>query len=242
MAKIPKSVRLKWPVGPHYLRWVDGKGVHAWARYKVKSADWYLGALQITARAAGDLDRYAGVELALDGVLGALCAAVDAAGCALLDAVAHASGGPATEWSHLGASEWDGALDIARGAGLSLECERAVLEAVEGTGSRNPEGWLAQLRMLRDRAVRHNVLVRRFSVGGEPPGRFVDVPGLGPRRPVEYLKSTRNRVGELVELLLRDVDALAGAAPPAADEDGSRRLGPRPLPDLSARAHVLRRY
>ncbi|MDA8290613.1 MAG: hypothetical protein M0Z33_02880 [Actinomycetota bacterium] len=242
MGKIPKSVRLKWPVGPHYLRWVDGRGAHAWARYKVKSADWYLGALQITARAAGDLDRYVGIELALDGVLTAMCAAVDAAGCALLDAVVRAAGRPESDASYLDVGEWDGALEIARGAGISLASEHAILDALEGSGSRSPQGWLAQVRLLRDRAVRHNVLVRRFSVSGEPPGRFVDVPGLGPRRPIDHLKSTRRKVHELVELLLRDVDTLAGAVPPDSDEGGPRRIGPRPLPDLSARARVLRTF
>jgi len=242
VAKIQKSVRLKWPVGPHYLRWVDGKGAHAWARFKVKSADWYLGALQITARVAGDVDRYAGVELAIDGTLSSLCAAADAAGCAVLDAVERAAGVPEDERGQLAVDDWGAALEIARAAGISLACERAVAAALEGSGARAPEGWLAQLRLLRDRAVRHNVLVRRFSVGGEPPGRFVDVPGLGARRPIEYLKSARTKVAELVELLLSDVDALAHVVPPETGHDGPRRLGPRPLPDLAARAQVLRRY
>jgi len=241
VAKIPKSVRLKWPVGPHYLRWVDGKGVHAWARYKVKSADWYLGALQIAAHVAGDVDRYVGIELALDGVLASLCAAADAAGAALLDAVERAVALPEAERGTSSLAAWDRCLDIARGAGLELACERAVIDALDGGTSRSPTGWLAQLRLLRDRAVRHNVLVRRFSIGGEPPGRFIDVPGLGARRPVEYLKSARRHVAELVEVLLADVDALSDLAPPESRDDGSRRIGPRPLPDLSARARVVRR-
>jgi hypothetical protein len=238
--KVPDSVALTWPVGPHYLRWVDGKGVHAWARYKIKSANWYRAALVIAVEEAGDLDRYVGVQMALDGALGSLCAAVDAAGWGLLEAVERVGRVADSDRASHERGNWESAFELARGATVALSCESVVVEALAGSGSLSPEGWLAQLRMVRDQAVRHNVLMRRFSVDQSRPGRFIEVPGLGQRRPVEYLKSVRKQVGVLVELLLDDIDMLVEPRALAAEAERAGSSRPRQLPDLSARAGMDR--
>jgi hypothetical protein len=245
MAQVPKSVAVTWPVGPHYLRWVEGKGVHAWARYKLKSANWYRAVLAVAVQEAGDLDRYVGIQMALDGVLTSLCAAVDAAGWGLFAAVeliaSAPEGGVAEDDDEADVpGDWESVFDLARDRQVALASEAAVIAALEGSGSRSPAGWLAQLRQLRDQAVQHNVLVRRLNVGEELPGRVVDVPGLGPKGPVEYLKSARTEAHELVEALLADIDGLAEQGSSEPDAGSPRRSGPRALPDLSARAGVVR--
>lgn len=239
MAKIPKSIPLKWPVGPHYLRWVDGKGVHAWARYKLRCADWYLAALIATAREAGDLDRYVGVEMALDGALTALCAAVDAAGFGLLDAVLRYARVPDSEIADTVERGWGSLLDVASSADIALDCNDRLVAALAGDGGRGASGWFAQLRQLRDATVRHNVLLRKFSVSGEQPGRFIDVPGLGAQRPVEYLRSVTTSAQDLVEALLAEIDLVERAALRSSRVEPRRGSALRPLPDLSARARVV---
>lgn len=243
MPKVPKSVPLTWPVGPHYLRWVDGKGVHAWARYKLKSADWYRAALVVAVQEAGEIDRYVGIQMALDGVLTALCAAVDAAGSGLYDAVERRLRDEDTDVDIAteGLDGWETAFMLSRRGALVLGSERATAEALAGSDSPSPAGWLAQLRQVRDRAVQHNILVRRLSPGDDLQGRYVDVPGLGARPPVEYLRSARKKTDRLVEAILADVDSLdeQRAAALETDLDPGRRPGPRALPDLSARARMI---
>jgi hypothetical protein len=236
--KIPKSVRLKWPVGPHYLRWVDGKGVFAWSRFKMKSADWYLKALEAAAREAGDLDRYVGIEMALDGVLASLCAAVDTAGWGLFETLTSLEITDDDGDNLLTGDDWRVVFGRARAAGVVLPSEFATLEALEGSGTKEPGGWLAQLRLLRDQAVLHNVLVRRFDVDGNHSGRLIDVPGLGPSPTVEYLISTRNATSRLVEFLLADVYAAPKLFISHDSGKNVRRGAPRALTDLSGRAGV----
>jgi hypothetical protein len=238
VANIPKSVRRKWPVGPHYVRWVDGKGVHAWARFKVKSADWYIRTLEITAREAGDVDRYVGIEMALDGALSSLCGAVDAAGWGLLELVETLEvRDDLGDHSQIG-GDWRGVFTLARASGIVLSSEFAALDALKGSGSNDPTGWLAQLRLLRDAAVRHNELVRQFDVDGKQSGRLIDVPGRGPSPTIEYLKAMRKRTNGLVELILADITDASKRTGSSGDGNVDRRDGPRPLPELSDRAGV----
>lgn len=238
MPKIPKSVRVKWPVGPHYVRWVDGNGINAWARFKIKSADWYLDTLVIVGREAGNLDRYAGIEMALDGVLSSLCAAVDAAGWGLLDAFTRSVKTSETGRGAVVTKGWESVFGLARAMRITLPSEVAVSKALAGMDSDAPEGWYAQLLQLRERAVQHNVLVRRFNVGDKS-GRFVDVPGLGPCRPIKYLKQVRKDANKLVKVLLADIDALPKLLAPKSKAKRKNHPGRRPLPDLMARAHVV---
>ena len=236
---VPRSIRLKWPVGPHYLRWVEGKKVHAWARYKLRSADWYLAALVATVGEAGDLDRFVGIEMALDGTLSSLCAAVDAAGFGLLEVLAQMLD-PDVPAGSAAPGSWAEVFSIARSASVELACEKLALAALAGSGTSSPAGWLAQLQALRDLAVRHNLLARRLTLGAEPPGRYVEVPGLGPSRPIEYLEAVRCKVAGLVEALLAGIDEIERFRPLAPEARHPPPLAPRPLPDLSARAGLTR--
>lgn len=227
-----------WPLGPHYLRWVTGKGADAWARYKLKSADWYLKALESAEHEVG-LDRHVGVLMAIDGVLSSLCAGVDAAGHALLDEVEHlagTSGRPLHPVPPPVPEDWTGVLALAERVGAELGSARAIAKALGGDEPEEPDGWLSQLRRLQRLAVRRNVLLRRPSVEGGSRSRLLDVPGLGQRPVTRYLETTCRRADGLVEALLADVESLA---------DERLRLTPRPsggestLPDLAKRADVL---
>jgi len=56
----------------------DAPTIRAWVRYKLRSAEWYIQALELVGEEVG-FDRYVGVEMALDGALASLCGAFDAA-------------------------------------------------------------------------------------------------------------------------------------------------------------------
>ncbi len=220
-----------WPLGPHYLRWVEGKGVAAWARFKLRSADWYLEALEVAEREVG-LDRFVGVEMAIDGVLSSLCAGVEAAAHALRSETEHLAGpsAPRPPWAVEGG--WTLLVELAEGTGTALGSARALERAVRGDHDET-EGWLAELYRLRALAVQRNVLVRRPNVDGAARSRLLDVPGLGQRPVVRYLRKARRRAESLVEVLLAEVDALAHERPRPLTRPASLRGG---LPDLSARA------
>ena len=238
MPKKPKSVRVKWPVGPHYVKWTGGKRAHAWANYKIKSADWFIETLRMTARNAGSFDRYAGIEMAVDGALSSLCAAVDAAGSELFVAYVRQAEISQTGLDSVAVENWESIFSVARAIGVALPSEKRLTKALLGSGSRAPEGWYAQLRQLHAQAVQHNVLVRRFSVTNKP-GRFIEVPGRGPCRPDKYLRSVRKDVAKLVKALLADTDALPKLLPAKSRAQRHANGRSRPLPDLLVRAHVL---
>ncbi len=223
-----------WPLGPHYLRWVEGKGADAWARFKLRSADWYLEALEFAEREVG-LDRFVGVEMAIDGVLSSLCAGVDAAAQALLEEVERFAGPSPLRTHRPAADDWTVLVALAEGAGIELASARPVVLAVRGSEDET-EGWLTQLQRLRTLAVRRNVLVRRPNVDGAARSRLLEVPGLGQRPVVRYLHATRRRADGLVEALLADVDSLARERQRPGPRAGAGRL---PLPDLAARADLL---
>lgn len=222
-----------WPIGPHYLRWVEGKGGDAWARFKLKAADWYLSALE-SAEAEVGLDRYVGVEMAIDGVLACVLAGVDAAGHALFDEVERFAG-PSRRDGEV--PDWSAALAIAEEAGIELACRRAVEKALRGDETGERDGWLTELRRLQRLAVRRNVLVRRPSVDGSSRNRLLDVPGVGQRPVLRHLSRARQRSEALVEAILADVESLGEER-----LRPGRRQGPgvpRALPDLAARADVV---
>src|SRR5438552_3982939 len=83
-----------WPIGENYLTsYPNGtKSRRTWAEYKLTSARWYVEALEQIYLVTADLDRFVGVEMALDGYLGAISSAFDAAVGGLIDAIeAHRS-------------------------------------------------------------------------------------------------------------------------------------------------------
>jgi len=230
------SPSLEWPIGPHYLRWVEGKGADAWARYKLRAADWYLEALRTIERDVGHLDRYVGVEMAIDGVLASLCAGIDVAGFALLEEVERlVDPGPTARST--APDRWLGAIGLARGAGVELDSAGPLGKALGVVGGEEPNGWLTQLRELHMVSLRRNLLVRRPSVDGRTGSRVLDVPGLGQRPVVRYLAKAGRRSANLVEAILCDVDRLGGERL-RSDQLLSPPHG-RSLPDLAARADLI---
>ena len=223
-----------WPLGPHYLRWVEGKGVDAWARFKLRAAEWYVEALEVAQREVG-LDRFVGVEMAIDGALSSLCAGVDAAGHALVEEVERFAGDVPLRSHRPAGGDWTVLVGLAEGVGIELGSARAIDRAVRGD-EEDPEGWLPQLQRLRELAVRRNVLVRCPNVDGSGRDRLLDVPGLGQRPVVRYLRKAGRRADGLVEALLADVDSLARERLRPSRRPGVRRQA---LPDLAKRADVL---
>lgn len=223
-----------WPMEPHYLRWVEGKGADAWARLKLKASGWYLEVLEAAERDGG-LDRYVGVEMAIDGVLASLCAGIDAAGYALLDEIERFAGPTPGRRAAVG-EDWPEALGIAESLGVDLPSAVALGRALRPAGMAEPEGWLSQLRRLHRLVIRRNVLVRRPSVDGTERGRLLDVPSAGPRPVVRHLTQARRRAETLVEQLLADVEHLQHRHHVPAN---SAAGGARALRDLSERADVL---
>lgn len=223
-----------WPLGPHYLRSVEGKGAAAWARFKLHAADWYLEALEDAERKVG-LDRFVGVEMAIDGVLASLCAGVDAAAEALVDEIERLVGPTAARAHRRASGDWTVLVAVAQAANFALGSARALEHAVrrdeEGTS-----GWLTELQRLQSLTLRRNVLVRRPNVAGADRSRLLDVPGLGPRPVLRYLQKARRRTDGLVEILLTDLDDLTDEAQKRRSRSGPPRAG---LPDLSARAGLL---
>jgi hypothetical protein len=222
-----------WPLGPHYLRWVEGRGVHAWARFKLKSADWYLGVLEAAEREGG-LDRYVGVEMAIDGALASLVASIDAAGHGLARELDGCLGPGVVDPQRC---VWEQAVALANERSIDLGCERELARALGADASVEGAGWLVELRQLKDAAVRHNVLVRPRSLEGHVRGRLLDVPAVGPRPVLAYLSCARRHADGLVEALLGDLAALAGQRHARAREPRAQQN--QVLPDLSARAAVV---
>jgi len=236
VGQFPKAIKVKWPVGPHYSRWVKSKGNHSWVYYKLKTANWFLKTLRKTVRRAGKVDRYAGVEMAMDGVLNALCAAFDAAVSLLARALETANGMPELSRTPTESLGWDHAATLAAAAGVRLDSAADVAAALAGSGAPEPTGWLAQLQRLRDLSARENRLVPHWNLGDDP-GQFVDVPGLGLQEPLPYLGAARDQMEALVTRVLTDVDAISTSGRP---RDGGRsKSQARPLPDLSARARLV---
>jgi len=207
-------VTVDWPVGPYYTTWVSAEGVAAWVRYKVRSAEWYVETLEAVSERVPVLDRYVGVEMALDGALAALCGAFDAALGGLIQAAESGHGltpSPAYRYS------WKlcrGLLDQSRAAGERIG---ALIDAIDaahaGHVDSQPTGWLAILQRLRNTAVHNNTLARhhQVSIGGSNPGSNCDliVPGVdGGLSPVPYLRGACRRVGQLCEDMISAGDLL----------------------------------
>jgi hypothetical protein len=238
VAEIPKSVKVKWPVGPHYTKWVKGKSPHSWVEYKLKSADWFLTTLVQTTAEVGRMDRNAGVEMAIDGALTGLCAAVDTAVSLLVRALEDANGIEEGDRFPVQHATYARAVDLAGSAALKISSQKKFTEAMVGADSADPEGWLAQLQTIRQLTAVENRLVPHWDLGHGNPRVFIDVPGLGLQEPTAYLKSSRDAVHTLVGALLDDVDAVTAKGRQVRQR---RRAGmpARPLPDLSSRAHLV---
>src|SRR5712691_7922498 len=70
-----------WPLGHHYsaITSPGGRPEAQWVAFKLAAAGWYLETLGCLFAETKDLDRFVGVEMALDGFLTAVSSAFDAA-------------------------------------------------------------------------------------------------------------------------------------------------------------------
>ncbi len=231
-----KGIRVRWPDGPRFEGRAKTKKSHRWVTYKLDAADWYLSTLRRLADDRGDLDRLVGVEMAIDGAIQALCSAFEAAVYVLTFALEKAADTPKdrrtparhTTWTHLAAE--------ATMLNFPLASASRVTSALAGEHSDSPQGWLAQLLILRHQLARHDLLARHWSVGRTDPATCINVPGAGPRPPIEYLTATRDLMEELLQTLLGDIDAARNAH--LKDTSQTRGRAVRELPDLLSQAKV----
>jgi hypothetical protein len=236
-AKRPnKGVRVRWPAGPRFEGRAKTKKSHGWATYKLDAADWYLSTLRRIADERGDLDRFVGVEMAIDGAVQALCSVFEAAVYALTFALEKAADTPKDRRTPAGHTTWTHLAAEATMLNFPLASASQVTAALAGEHSDSPQGWLAQLLILRHQSARHNFLVRHWSVGRTDPATCIDVPGAGPQPPIEYLTSTRALMEDLLQMLLGDIDAARNARLKDANETRGRAV--RELPDLLSQARV----
>jgi hypothetical protein len=113
-----KEPQIRWPVGPHYKE-LAASDERSWVDYKLASADWYLAALRRLQPHGRPLDRYLGVEMAIDGVLAAQSSAIDAAVETLIRALERhlanrAIGVPRTIAKRLWKADWSVVANLAQ--------------------------------------------------------------------------------------------------------------------------------
>jgi len=204
------GIDVRWPAGPGYSKRLKVKKIKAWARYKLTAADWYLDTLRQVASLSGRLDRVLGVEMAVDGVVQSLCATFDAAVYALTSAVESAVNIPDDRRTPVHLANWSKLAAEAKFLDIDLASSLSVSDALIGEHSETPQGWLAQLQMLRHRSARQDLLVARPGEDGSDE-LCIDVPSRGPQPPLEYLSGVRDLVDELLETILHDIaDAKRG--------------------------------
>lgn len=206
---------IEFPAGPTYPDLLGGNadGI-SWVRYKVWSADWYTHAVAELHRTLGSYDRHVGIEMAIDGALGALSGAFDASVALLIQNAEEKLGVPAakripahryswTKFKELAARFKDPAADAGSVAWNGL-CAliTEVDDALQGATDPEPTGWLAILRRLRNRSTHQQSLSRRWESDAGEASRVVGVADFSPGGAVDYLGSSCNQVSDLTERLL----------------------------------------
>src|SRR5437879_4491248 len=128
----PPLLGRSWPRGQHYttLSPPAGRPEALWVSFKLTAAGWYLDTLQRLFDDTGDLDRFIGVEMALDGFLATVSSAFDAATAALIEAIEY----PLPPLAKTGEHDfsWGRCLEAAVKAGAVLSCLAAVESALAG--------------------------------------------------------------------------------------------------------------
>jgi hypothetical protein len=202
------GLAVHWPVGPHYKKQFKAKSRQAWALYKLGTADWYLKTLEEIAEHIDKLDRFLGIEMAIDGTLQALCATFDAAVFALLSTLEKGAGLPEDERTPARLASWTVLLTQAEALGVELIATSEVSAALAAEDPDAPSGWLSQLLLLRQRSLQHDLLIRHWPLGLGAPGVGIDLPGSDPQPPLEYLRSVRDRMEGLLKIMLDDQELL----------------------------------
>lgn len=209
---------VRWPAGPPVAIGDPG----SWVDFKLASTRWYVDTLETLGRDAGlGFGRWFGVEMAIDGALGALCGAVDAAQAPLFRLV-WASDGKKARKAPPGSKDFVPKLDERPGPirVVGQELARAYAEK-DGQAI----GWLAQVRELRNRSMHEGSLSRHIAVvlDATTSTRIgLSIPGVPePVDPVTYLRSALGRALALTTLMLDALAQLGGGPTPPADHQSA---------------------
>lgn len=200
----PDAVNVTWPAGPDYAKKIKVKKIKAWARYKLASADWYLNTLQVLGN-GGELKRVLGVEMAVDGIVASLCAAFEASVFALTNAVERAAKIPDDRRTPVHLASWSNLAAEAKYLEIDLASSLSISASLIGEHSVAPQGWLAQLLVLRQRSARQDLLVDHRNNKTQTSELCIDVPGVGPRPLMGYLLETRDLIDEILETVMHDI-------------------------------------
>lgn len=179
---------------------VDATTPSSWAVHKLAAAAACVAALDDLAD-EGRIGRVLGVEMAVDGAVASLCAAYEAAVVALTDAIESSADVPADRRTPHHLADWSKLAAAAKFFELPLASSMSVSDALIDEHSESPQGWLAQLLVLRRSSSRGDCLV-------DAPTRdtvAIAVPGTGPRPVLDYLATSLELMQDLVETMLRDV-------------------------------------
>lgn len=208
------SSNVDFPSGPTFTELLDSEGDIAWVRYKVWSADWYTEALSNLVAVLGAYDRYVGVEMAIDGALGALSGAFDASVASLIRSAERFLNTPEAKRTPAHLYKWATFKKLANGTAVTSyqgvpELISEVDQALAGEKSESPTGWLAVLRRLRNRTTHQTTLPRTWGVADDGASVVIGVSGLPALDPLEYLKESCDRVSDITERVLRIANSLA---------------------------------
>jgi hypothetical protein len=209
-----------WPLGPNYLQlFPDGTNNYvSWSRFRLIAASWYRDTLVNICDQTHDLDRFVGVEMALDGFLSNASSAIDAATGGLIDAIETHRGTANADRTPDHVKSWQRAKALAAQVPvIDLKCAKSFDTAMEGANTDAPTGWLAQLRRTRNQMTHHSTLVRHFlrtvsepetSSGFVEPTQMT-VGGRGQVEPIGYINGALAQLQELVDLVLDDAGRLS---------------------------------
>ena len=194
---------IRFPDSPTYPELLRSDERIAWVRFKVWSADWYTRTLGDLGAAHGGYDRQVGIEMSLDGALSALSAAFDASVALMIEGAEEELRVPAANRTPAHKFGWNAFQKSVRGTALATweglpELEADVENALEGSNSDEPVGWLAVLRRLRNRATHRTTLPRTWTIGGATRA-VVGVSDMPDLDPFVYLKGACDQVSDLTE-------------------------------------------
>lgn len=209
-----------WSVGQHILTklpLLSAREETRWTVFKLAAAQWYLDTLKALFVEAGDLDRFLGVEMALDGFLAAASSSFDAAVAALTIAVEEVL--PAEDRTPERRFSWQQCKASAAACSAALSSSGPVNSALEGASEEVPTGWLAVLRRQRNQSTHKTTLSRHFSrtlIEDLPTGQSSE--GAGPtliilpdgRRvdPIVWCEQSLISMRELARILASDIDTV----------------------------------
>jgi hypothetical protein len=214
----PSSGR-EWPLGPNYLSHFPSgtKNYVSWSRFRVMAGTWYLDTLKVILARTNDLDRFVGVEMALDGFFAGMSSAFDAAVGGLCTAIEANRGVAEADRTPDHQKNWRRVkLLAAQPPAIALSSMTAVDDALQvDPKTDEPTGWLAQLRRARNRMVHGDTLTRAFfrnvsepsGTGSIDPSK-IGIPGVGKVEPIGYMEAALTSTTDLVELILSDAALL----------------------------------